>query len=166
MTNSPLQLAAWIAGLLIAAMATKWLVSTPPETVSGMARIIDGDSLRIGGHEIRLKGIDAPEGRQTCQKNGASWPCGEQARASLKAMIDGSTVVCRWQERDQHQRLLAQCLVQDRDLNAAMVAEGWAVAFGARYIAEERRAKDARRGMWAGEFERPGEWRRRQGVGR
>jgi endonuclease YncB( thermonuclease family) len=41
-----------------------------------------------------------------------------------------------------------------------MVEEGFAVAFGA-YQIEEAAARSARRGIWASEFERPQEWRRR-----
>jgi endonuclease YncB( thermonuclease family) len=33
-------------------------------------RVIDGDSLEVAGEDIRLIGIDAPEGSQMCQRNG------------------------------------------------------------------------------------------------
>ena len=45
-----------------------------------------------------------------------------------------------------------------------MVAEGWAVAFrkyGIDYIAQEEDARIARRGMWAGSFDMPWDWRAR-----
>jgi endonuclease YncB( thermonuclease family) len=45
-----------------------------------------------------------------------------------------------------------------------MVEEGFAVAFGA-YQSEEAAARSARRGIWASEFERPQEWRRRNMPG-
>jgi len=32
------------------------------------ARVIDSDSLELAGEDIRLLGIDAPEGRQLCQR--------------------------------------------------------------------------------------------------
>jgi endonuclease YncB( thermonuclease family) len=44
-----------------------------------------------------------------------------------------------------------------------MVAEGLAVAFGA-YKSEEAQARSARRGLWASEFERPQDWRRRNNT--
>ncbi len=58
-----------------------------PARVSGLARPIDGDSLWVGGNEVRLKGIDAPEGRQTCRRSGAIWGCGEAARSALVGLI-------------------------------------------------------------------------------
>ena len=41
--------------------AVRWLRS---ERIIGSAEVIDGDSLRVGGRELRLEGIDAPEYRQ------------------------------------------------------------------------------------------------------
>lgn len=62
----------------------------PPE-VSGWARPIDGDSLWVGSYEVRLEGIDAPEGRQACRRNGATWSCGDAARDALSRMIGRET---------------------------------------------------------------------------
>ena len=39
-----------------------------------------------------------------------------------------------------------------------MVERGWAVAYGA-YDAEERLAREELRGLWAGSFDRPRDWR-------
>ncbi|MCB1484044.1 MAG: thermonuclease family protein, partial [Hyphomicrobiaceae bacterium] len=50
-----------------------------PADVRGAARVIDGDSLYVGQNEVRLKGIDAPEGRQTCLRDGRDWDCGNAA---------------------------------------------------------------------------------------
>lgn len=47
--------------------------------------MIDGDSLSVGQHEIRLFGIDAPELKQTCMRAGQSWACGSQHTTSVKA---------------------------------------------------------------------------------
>ncbi len=49
------------------------------------------------------------------------------------------------------------------DLGSWMVAQGWAVAyylFSYEYSRAEHRAESARRGIWAGEFVKPWEWRR------
>ena len=35
--------------------------------ISGKVKIIDGDSIRIEKHRIRLLGIDAPEMKQLCK---------------------------------------------------------------------------------------------------
>ncbi|RUP11059.1 thermonuclease family protein [Hyphomicrobium sp.] len=129
-----------------------------PPRVTGLARSIDGDSLWVDGNEVRLQGIDAPEGRQTCLRGGEVWKCGEDAYLALVRAIGGETVTCDVTQRDVYGRLLARCTAGGRDLNAGMVAIGMAVAYGA-YDAEEAAARSARRGLWAGEFDRPDKWR-------
>lgn len=131
----------------------------------GAARLVDGDSLFVGEREVRLFGIDAPEGRQTCTRRGESWPCGEEARRQLARLVDGQTVSCRPVEVDQHGRLLGLCTAGATELNRGMVRSGLALAYG-RFESEEREAKAARRGLWSGEFERPRDWRRNHGMGR
>ena len=37
--------------------------------ITGFAKIIDGDTIKISNKKIRLHGIDAPEKKQTCKKN-------------------------------------------------------------------------------------------------
>jgi len=56
--------------------------------------------------------------------------------------------------------LLVDCRVRGIDVNAAMVRDGYALSFGG-FAREEAEAKAAYRGLWAGEFERPGTWRAR-----
>lgn len=130
------------------------------ERIEGRPRLVDGDSFKMGGREVRMVGIDAPEGRQQCQKQGRAWPCGHVATEALRQMIGGRMVTCTIEGRDKHRRLLATCSAGGRNLNQAMVARGHAVAFGRRYRGEERAAKSAKRGLWAGEFQKPRDWRR------
>ncbi|WP_244531414.1 thermonuclease family protein [Hyphomicrobium facile] len=142
-----------------------WRVRSPqnepfPASISGAARPIDGDSLFVGGNEVRLHGIDAPEGRQTCSRNEQIWNCGEEAKRELARAIGGEIVACDVRERDQYGRLLARCTAGGRDINAAMVRAGMAVAFGG-YDDEEADARSSRRGVWSGEFEAPQQWRAR-----
>jgi endonuclease YncB( thermonuclease family) len=51
--------------------------------IAGRASIIDGDTIEIPGQRIRLFGIDAPESRQTCEANGPTYRCGQQAALGL-----------------------------------------------------------------------------------
>jgi len=133
--------------------------------LSGFAKIIDGDSFRLGASEVRLVGIDAPEGRQTCERDGSAWECGEEARRQLQRLIGGQKVSCQSPERDKYGRYLATCEAGGRMLNAAMVEGGYAVSYG-RYHREERAAKSARRGLWSGTFQMPRAWRHEHGIGR
>lgn len=129
-----------------------------PDQISGAGRPIDGDSLHVGQNEVRLKGIDAPEGRQTCLRNGSVWACGEDSRRELVRLIGHDVVKCSVLERDRFSRFLSRCTAGGRDLNAGMVAAGLAVAYGG-YVREEGEAKIRKRGLWGSDFQRPREWR-------
>ncbi|WP_426228093.1 thermonuclease family protein [Pararhizobium sp. DWP3-4] len=134
----------------------------PQETMSGSVRIVDGDTLVLDGKRIRLAGIDAPELRQVCQREQRDWPCGATARDYLAAMTGDAKTACETDGSDQYGRLLAVCRVANRDLNAAMVDGGYAIAFG-DYTAEEAAARQKRLGLWAGTFDAPRTWRQTHG---
>lgn len=137
-----------------------WFAQREGPMIVGTARIIDGDSLYVAGIEIRLYGIDAPELYQTCNRNGRPWNCGAEAAAALRAATAGKEVVCRPREQDRYGRTIAVCQAGGLDLGAAMIKGGMAVAYGA-YHADEREARDARRGIWNSSFDPPSVWRAR-----
>jgi endonuclease YncB( thermonuclease family) len=134
----------------------------PQEAMSGRARVVDGDTLVLDGKRIRLVGIDAPELRQVCQREQRDWPCGTEAKSHLAALIGDARTTCEAGGSDKYGRLLAVCTVADRDLNAAMVDGGYAIAFG-DYEAEETAARQKRLGLWAGTFDAPRNWRQTHG---
>ncbi|MGL4395693.1 MAG: thermonuclease family protein [Hyphomicrobium sp.] len=168
------QLVRFIAGLIVAVIAAllgqnqsgrqREAQGPLPGEIRGAGRAIDGDSLRVGTHEVRLQGIDAPEGRQTCKRDGADWPCGDAARDELRRLIGSDVVTCRVTERDKHGRFLSYCSSGNRDINGGMVASGFAVAYGG-YTREQADAKARRRGLWSGEFQQPRDWRHERGIG-
>lgn len=140
------------------------LVAAPAAaaTVSGPATVIDGDSLEVSGKRVRLFGIDAPEATQTCERDGERWACGKASTARLRALIGGEPVTCNGDDVDQYGRLLAVCTLAGVDLNRTMVAEGWATAFhrySEDYALDETRARTAKLGLWASNFEAPAEYR-------
>lgn len=132
------------------------------EKVVGNPVLADGDSLRLGGERVRMKGIDAPEYDQTCIKAGESYPCGRLAKQALQNMIAGKEMACKGWERDHYGRVLAICRIGDVNLNRRMVEEGWAVAYG-EYHSEQHEARKQKRGMWAGTFQTPHQWRESHG---
>lgn len=149
--------------LILALVLAIWQAPEPgpsklPAEVTGTLATIDGDSFHLDGREIRLVGIDAPEGRQTCDKGGRAWPCGQEAEARLRQLVGRRQVHCKPEKTDRYRRLLAVCYLGATEVNRWMVAEGWAVAYG-RYEAEEAAARQAKRGIWASRFERPRAWR-------
>jgi endonuclease YncB( thermonuclease family) len=80
-----------LAGLAL--MVTGLVVRVSPalthERVAGIASVIDGDTLLVGGTRVRLDGIDAPEGRQICKKSHRPWSCGQAARVALERLVAG-----------------------------------------------------------------------------
>lgn len=127
-------------------------------------RIIDGDGLKAGKERIRLWGIDAPERRQPCTKDGAEYPCGAVAADMLAAFIGSNPVACVEVDQDRYGRTVARCEVEGADLGALMVASGWAVDYerysGGFYAEHMAQARAAGRGMWAGAFINPWDWRK------
>jgi len=135
--------------------AARWLRS---ERITGAAEVIDGDSLRVGGRELRLEGIDAPEYRQTCRRGDSEEPCGRQAREALARLVASGPLHCDIDATDRYGRGLATCRAGAVEINRMLVRDGMAVAFG-RYEDEEAAAQAARRGIWATRFQRPADWR-------
>ena len=135
-------------------------------TLTGVPRIIDGDTIRIGNTRIRLHGIDAPEAKQTCTAGGKEWRCGQEATFALANIIGRTWVDCVERDRDRYGRIVAVCRVggpKGKDLGAWMVSEGWALAYrkySLDYVAAEDAARKAGRGLWRGKFITPWEWRR------
>ncbi len=135
--------------------------------ITGMATVIDGDTIDVSGTRIRLHGIDAPEGGQRCTRaNGVAWQCGEESALALTRQLGRSQVRCDAQGLDRYRRTLAVCFKAGVDINQWMVANGWAVAFrrfAVVYVPAEERTQKARLGLWAGTFEMPWDWRRTKG---
>lgn len=139
--------------------------------------MIDGDTIEIHGQRIRLWGIDAPEGRQTCSRGGETYRCGQEAALYLAEQIDARTVVCTPQGRpDRYRRVVARCVVivtsedgcAGPDLAGIMVANGHALDFprysSGAYAAYQGHAEDRRLGVWSGVFQKPWEWRSGAGA--
>ena len=131
-------------------------------TLGGPARVLDGDTLKIGGTRIRIDGIDAPESGQICQRGGRPWRCGDAATAQMDSLVGGRDVTCEDRGTDRYGRTIGLCRAGGRDLGSAMVRAGLAMAythFSERYVPEERQARAARRGLWSSDFETPSAWR-------
>ena len=152
-----------LLSIVLATLAAGVAVAAPDE-VAGMPVITDGDSIRIGKVRIRIHGIDAPERRQLCRSvRGEAYRCGHKSTHALAALISQQPVRCLKRDVDRYGRLVAQCFAGSTDLGAEQVLQGWAVAYrkySRAYVTEEEQAQRARRGIWAGEFAMPWDWRR------
>jgi len=150
------------AVLLLASIAS---AAHAAEVISGVPRIVDGDTLVIGTTKIRLASIDAPESDQVClDANQMRWTCGIEVRDRLAAHVENRSIDCAPTGLDAYGRTLAICTVGGESLNAWMVRQGWALAFirySKEYVPDEQAARAAGRGLWSGAFIAPWDWRHR-----
>lgn len=137
-------------------------------SIAGQASVIDGDTIEISGERIRLVSVDTPESQQTyLDAGGRAWRYGQQAAMALSDMIGRSTVACLSEGRDKYGRILGQCNVSNVSLSTWLVENGWAMPYNdraGRYDRASQRAESARRGVWAGTFEKPSKWRERNKI--
>ncbi len=152
-----------IIGPLLALWA--WVPETahaePP--ITGIAYVIDGDTLDIHGKRIRLHGVDAPESAQTCVRDGKPWPSGRAVSNILADHIGRSTVMCDGKATDRYGRTIAECFIGEDSINRWLVANGLAFAYrkySNDYIQEEDAARSRRIGLWAMTCEAPWDYRR------
>jgi endonuclease YncB( thermonuclease family) len=151
-----------LARLLILLSTITVCACSQGDPVVGRATVIDGDGLRVGDRTIRLFGIDAPEGRQTCRRNGAEWACGDAASRKLREVVGGRIVTCERKDMDSYGRIVAVCRAGGVDVSDAMVRSGMALAyrrFSDDYVPAEQAARRAVVGLWASEFTPPWQWR-------
>lgn len=154
--------------LTILAGAVAQMMSLPAhayDDIVGVASVVDGDTIKIHGTNVRLHAIDSPEVRQSCLKYGKEWRCGKDASFALADLIGRKTVRCEILDIDYYKRPVGRCFLGSTDLNAWMVSNGWAVAYrkyGKDYVSQEDQAKVTRRGIWNSRFDMPWDWRRAQ----
>ena len=140
-----------------------------PAALAGPTKVLsvgDGDTLTVttssGRVTVRLACIDAPESAQT--------PFGGEAREALKALAPvGASVTVQGGKRDRYGRTLAEIRRGNTNVNLELVRNGNAFAYRQylegcdrnAYLAAEKQAEEARRGVWSipGGITRPWDWR-------
>ena len=134
------------------------MFESPP---ASQVRVIDADTVDVDGVRYRLHGIDAPEARQSCRAWGRTWDCGAAATEALMSRAEGMS--CTGSGTGAFGRTIGICSAGGRDLNAWLVANGWALAyrqFSEDYVGEEGEARSNGRGIHRGQFIEPWNWRR------
>lgn len=126
------------------------VAADPASEISGLAVVVDGDTIRIGERTIRFDGIDAPEEGSMCGETNMDRAATDALREATRA----GAVTCRISDvPDQYGRDIAQCRAGAVDLNEHMVVNGWARDWprysGGAYADEEATARAAQRGVWA-----------------
>jgi endonuclease YncB( thermonuclease family) len=112
----------------------KWYLSTTTAaaTVSGPARVVDGDTVVVAGTRVRLKGVDAAE---------LGTARGENARRVMAMLVTGS-LTCRLTGEKTYNREVGYCTTANgTDINRAIIAQGAALAcprYDDRYVQFEQ----------------------------
>ena len=149
---------ALLLGLVIAA---ELALRNGLDVLTGVPRVVDGDTIELEDTNIRLAGLDAPERSQRCTDGrGDEFNCGRAATDYLRFLTREGTTTCRGRGRDRYDRMIGQCRSKGVNLSEAMIERGWAVAYLGDYEAVEARARENGLGLWEGEFTAPAEWRK------
>lgn len=121
--------------------------------------IHDGDTITILQNKtqikVRLFGIDAPELKQ---------PYGKKSKQFLANLIAGEVVEVDENGKDRYKRMIGTIYLNGADINAQMVANGYAWAyrkFSKKYTAQESQAKKQGLGLWRDKEPTP-PWERRK----
>ena len=152
-----------------------WFSNIIAEEVSGIPKIVDGDTIHIKNYKFRLEGIDAPEIKQKCKKESLKissiigftffkeYSCGKVSREKLTTKINRSEIKCIYTSKDRFKRYIATCFKGKTNLNKWMVRNGFAIAYrrySKKYVSDEEFAKENKLGLWQGKFMDPEKWRK------
>ena len=141
-------------------------------SVTGYAKVTDGDTIKIDTFKIRLDGIDAPEKKQKCKRPNFTifmftfyedYSCGQKSTEALIKKINDQKITCKIFDVDYFKRLIGECYKRKTNLNAWLVSNGYAVAFrkySKKYVSHETLAKQEKKGIWQGKFEMPWDYRK------
>ena len=141
--------------------------------ITGFAKVVDGDTIKIYSKKIRLYGIDAPEKKQKCKKTYLTisfmsftkdYMCGEVSTQKLIKKINKQKLNCNILDVDRYKRLIGECFKRNINLNSWMVSNGYAVAYrkySKKYVSDEINAKNNKLGIWQGKFEMQWNFRRK-----
>lgn len=98
-----------------------------------VTHVADGDTISLGDVRIRLQGISAPE---TNERHGAA------ATGFMRELVLGEFVVCQSDGSRSYDRVVAVCVLNGRDIGAAIIEAGYALDCprfsGGRYQDAER----------------------------
>ncbi len=136
------------------------------QQISGIAKVTDGDTIKIDKNRVRLIAIDAPETSQTCfDTNYQEYNCGIISKNFLINLAENKEVICYYSKLDRYQRYLGKCFVGEMMINAEMVKNGMAVSYffghkDAEIMSFEEQAKQQKLGIWQGAFELPQDYRK------
>jgi len=133
----------------------------------GRVRVIDGDTIDVGGERVRLFGIDAPERDQLCwEADGSAVRCGEWSGRVLARFAEGRRAECEAIRPDRYGRTLATCTVRGVDLGETLLRNGVVLTYSGETLRDypefEKEAELLGRGLWAWRHDDPAAFRANQ----
>jgi endonuclease YncB( thermonuclease family) len=85
----PIVVVAFVLAVIVGALLAQWYQAHTARTITGHARIVDGDTFDLGAERIRVWGIDAPDRAGSCSRRGEPWRPYNEASDALRAILDG-----------------------------------------------------------------------------
>lgn len=109
--------------------------AVPSNTITGPARVIDGDTVDVGLTRVRLKGVDVAE---------MNTERGRHARQVMLQIVGSSELTCELTGEKTYGREVGYCTTAEGvDIGAAIVGQGAALAcprYSTRYVVFETAA--------------------------
>jgi endonuclease YncB( thermonuclease family) len=97
------------------------------KSINGIcSKVMDGDTVVVNGHRIRLANIDAPEKSQLSYDG---LPIGGWSTNYLKKLIFGKEVRVTYSKRGRFNRILGNIWIGKRDINKEMLRAGMVVKY-------------------------------------
>ena len=149
--------------IFLISVLTLIFILTINQVKSQTIKIVDGDTIHLNGEKIRFTGIDTPELKQSCLKEGIKVFCGVTAKQILIDKIGNNNVECISEGKDQYKRTLAECFVNNESLSSYLVKSGYAFAYrrySKKFVRDEDYARINKIGMWSMEFDYPWDYRK------
>lgn len=163
-TLRPRPVGRWLAWAIPLVIIVVGVRLAAPQRVPGatqraiVERAVDGDTVvLVGGERVRYIGVDTPELHHP--KKPVQWYARE-AWEFNRRLVEGKRVTLEFdvERRDKYRRLLAYVYLEDGTfVNAELMRQGYAhlltippnVKYQDRFLALEREARQAQRGLWA-----------------
>jgi endonuclease YncB( thermonuclease family) len=127
---------------------------SPWDRIVGKVQVIDARTLEFADGTRMVLDMVAPELGQQGRIDGKLYPAGQEAAEFLRKRIGDRPVTIFYRGGNTKPYL------GDENLEHMMIIHGWVLADHSSLHAAEIIAREAKRGLWRGEFIDPDEWRK------
>ena len=157
--------------IIIILFSISFSYSDENNVTKGKAIVVDGDTIKIKGEQIRFGGIDAPESyyrgkKQTCIEDDKKVFCGQISKDKLIEKIGNNSLDCKIEKnKDRYKRSVGECFLKDESLSVFMVRNGYAFDWPryskGKFANDQEYAKKNKLGFWNMNFEYPWIWKKK-----